>query len=99
MNMPQSTQPIPATLTSTEDLAAACARFATHEFVTVDTEFLRETTFWPKLCVVQVASLDEAVVVDALADGIDLTPLFELLRNEKVLKVFHAARQDIEIVW
>ncbi|MDQ0395133.1 ribonuclease D [Labrys monachus] len=99
MNMPQFTPPTTATITRTEDLAAACARFATHEFVTVDTEFLRETTFWPKLCVVQVASPDEAVVVDALADDIDLAPLFDLLRNEKVLKVFHAARQDIEIVW
>lgn len=86
-------------ISTTEDLAGACARFAQHPFVTVDTEFLRETTFWPKLCVVQVASPDEAVVIDALADGIDLEPLFGLLANEAVLKVFHAARQDIEIVW
>jgi ribonuclease D len=97
--MPQSLSAIPAILTTTEELAAACARFAAHDFVTVDTEFLRETTFWPKLCVVQVASRDEVVIVDALADGIDLASLFELLGNEKVLKVFHAARQDIEIVW
>jgi ribonuclease D len=86
-------------LTTTEALAAACGRFAMHDFVTVDTEFLRETTFWPRLCVVQVASHDEAVVIDAMAEGLDLAPLFDLLRNEKVLKVFHAARQDIEIVW
>jgi ribonuclease D len=97
--MPQSLSAIPAILTTTEELAAACARFAAHDFVTVDTEFLRETTFWPKLCVVQVASRDEVVIVDALADGIDLASLFELLGNEKVLKVFHAARQDIEIIW
>jgi ribonuclease D len=97
--MPQSLSAIPAILTTTEELAAACARFAAHDFVTVDTEFLRETTFWPKLCVVQVASRDEVVIVDALADRIDLASLFELLGNEKVLKVFHAARQDIEIVW
>ena len=97
--MPQSLSVIPAILTTTQELAAACARFAAHDFVTVDTEFLRETTFWPKLCIVQVASRDEVVIVDALADGIDLASLFELLGNEKVLKVFHAARQDIEIVW
>jgi ribonuclease D len=99
MIMPQSASATPAILTTTDDLAAACARFAAHDFVTVDTEFLRETTFWPKLCVVQVASSDEVVIVDALAEGIDLAPLFKLLNDEKVLKVFHAARQDIEIVW
>lgn len=86
-------------ISSTSDLAGACERLARHPFITVDTEFLRETTFWPKLCVVQIASLDEAVVVDALAEGLDLAPFFELMANEQVLKVFHAARQDIEIVW
>ncbi len=86
-------------ITSTEALAAACERFAHHAFVTVDTEFLRETTFWPKLCVVQVASPDEAVIIDALAEGLDLTPFFALMANERVKKVFHAGRQDIEIVW
>src|SRR5699024_11943880 len=73
--------------------------FRSHKFITVDTEFLRETTYYPLLCVVQMASADEAVVVDALAPGIDLKPFFELMSNEAVLKVFHAARQDIEIVW
>ncbi|WP_454814130.1 ribonuclease D [Labrys neptuniae] len=97
--MPQSSAHPAAIITTTQDLEAACARLAAHAFVTVDTEFLRETTFWPKLCVVQVASPEEAVVIDALAEGLDLAPLFELLRDEKVLKVFHAARQDIEIVW
>jgi ribonuclease D len=86
-------------ITSNQKLAAACARLAAHPFITVDTEFLRETTYYPKLCVVQMASADEAVVVDAIADGIDLTPVFALMANEAVLKVFHAARQDIEIVW
>ena len=86
-------------ITTTEELSAVCARMAQHPYVTVDTEFLRETTFWPKLCVVQIASDAEAVAVDALADGIDLTPFFELMANKAVLKVFHAARQDLEIVW
>jgi ribonuclease D len=72
---------------------------ASHPFVTVDTEFLRETTYYPLLCVAQMASSDEAVVVDALAPGIDLAPLFALLADGNVMKVFHAARQDIEIVW
>src|ERR1700760_4043385 len=86
-------------ITPTQELAQACARLGQHPYVTVDTEFLRETTYFPILCVAQMASTDEAVVVDALADGIDLAPFFKLMGNEKVLKVFHAARQDIEIVW
>src|SRR5690242_7009865 len=90
---------VTAPITTTPELADACGRMAKHPFVTVDTEFLRETTYYPLLCVAQLASPDEAVVVDALAKGIDLTPLFELMTNESVTKVFHAARQDIEIVW
>src|SRR5271168_4286072 len=86
-------------ITTTADLAAACARLARHPFVTVDTEFLRETTYYPLLCVAQVASADEAWVIDALAPGIDFTPFYTLMADEKVMKVFHAARQDIEIVW
>ena len=86
-------------ITTTEELAAVCARLALHPYVTVDTEFLRETTFWPKLCVVQLASDDEAVAVDALAEGLDLKPFFDLMANKAVLKVFHAARQDVEIIW
>ena len=86
-------------ITTTKELAAVCTRLAKHPFVTVDTEFLRETTYFPILCVAQMASADEAVVVDALAEGLDLAPFFKLMANEKVLKVFHAARQDIEIVW
>ena len=86
-------------ITTTEELAAICSRMARHPFVTVDTEFLRETTYYPLLCVAQMASPDEAVVIDALATGIDLAPFFALMENESVTKVFHAARQDIEIVW
>ena len=86
-------------ITTTSELAAVCRRMASHPFVTVDTEFLRETTYYPLLCVAQMASPDEAVVVDALAPDIDLAPFFALMANEKVMKVFHAARQDIEIVW
>jgi ribonuclease D len=86
-------------LTTTRDLADACDRLACHSYITVDTEFLRETTYYPLLCVAQLASADEAVVVDALAEGIDLKPFYQLMANERVLKVFHAARQDIEIVW
>ena len=86
-------------ITTTVELAEACARLARHPFVTVDTEFLRESTYYPKLCVAQMASTDEAVVVDALAPGLDLGPLFGLMADERVVKVFHAARQDIEICW
>jgi ribonuclease D len=86
-------------ITTTEDLAALCARLAMHPQVMVDTEFLRETTFWPKLCVVQLASDDEAAAVDALAPDLDLGPFLDLMRNRAVTKVFHAARQDVEIIW
>src|SRR3954462_8148037 len=86
-------------ITTTAALAEACARLAKHPFITVDTEFLRESTYYPVLCVAQMASLDEAVVVDCLAKTIDLKPFYGLMANEAVLKVFHAARQDIEIVW
>ncbi len=86
-------------ITTSADLKSACARLARAEFVTVDTEFLRETTFWPKLCLVQLADDEQVWAVDALAPGIDLAPLFELMADEKVLKVFHAGRQDIEIMW
>ncbi len=90
-----ATQPI----TTTPDLAAVCKRMSAHPFVTIDTEFLRETTYYPLLCVAQMASPDEAVVIDALAPGIDLAPFMALMADQRVMKVFHAARQDIEIVW
>ncbi|MFM9163191.1 MAG: ribonuclease D [Methylocystis sp.] len=74
-------------------------RFSHHEFVTVDTEFLRETTFWPKVCLIQIASPEEAIAIDTLAENIDLTPFFALMANPAIVKVFHAARQDLEIIW
>jgi ribonuclease D len=83
---------------TTEALAVACKELAKSEFITIDTEFLRETTFWPELCLVQMASPTLEVLVDPLAKGIDLTPLFELMADANVIKVFHAARQDIEII-
>jgi ribonuclease D len=86
-------------ITTTAELAAACERLAKHPFVTVDTEFLRETTYYPLLCVAQMASTEEAVVVDTLAKDLDLAPFFALMNDPGVLKVFHAARQDIEICW
>ncbi|WP_062212241.1 ribonuclease D [Aureimonas sp. AU12] len=85
-------------ITTTTALADACKTLAKAEFVTVDTEFIRETTFWPELCLIQMASDDLAVLVDPLAEGIDLAPFFALMADPKVLKVFHAARQDIEII-
>ncbi|MEP2121228.1 ribonuclease D [Bauldia litoralis] len=86
-------------ITKTADLAAVCLRLARFPYVTVDTEFMRETTYWPKLCVIQLASPDEAVIIDALAPDLDLEPFFKLMADEQVIKVFHAARQDIEIVF
>src|SRR5215468_8071588 len=86
-------------ISTTSELADVCGRLAKHRVITVDTEFLRESTYYPLLCVVQMASPEEAIVIDALAEGIDLKPFFELMGNEGVLKVFHAARQDIEIIW
>ncbi len=86
-------------ITTTGELDIICRRFSSEPFVTVDTEFLRESTFWPRLCLVQIASPSEAAVVDALADGLDLDPFFELMANRGPVKVFHAARQDLEIIW
>ena len=84
-------------ITDTRALAEFCGRLGACDYVTIDTEFMREKTYWPILCLVQVAGPDEARIIDALADGIDLSPLFDLLADETVLKVFHAARQDLEI--
>jgi ribonuclease D len=86
-------------INSSTDLASACQRLSTNDFVAVDTEFLREQTFWPQLCLMQLAVPGEAFIVDPLAKGIDLAPFWELMANEGVVKVFHAARQDIEIVF
>jgi ribonuclease D len=86
-------------ITTTEDLDAFCRRVKGSDYITVDTEFMREKTFWPKLCLVQIAGEEEAAAVDPLAEGIDLSPLFDLLADPGVLKVFHAARQDVEIFY
>jgi len=84
-------------IVDSEELAAFCQRQESADFVAVDTEFMRDKTYWPKLCLVQVAGPDEAAAIDALAPGIDLAPLWRLVTESPVLKVFHAARQDIEI--
>jgi ribonuclease D len=84
-------------ITTTEDLDDVCQAFAANDFVAVDTEFMRETTYWPKLCLIQAAGANVEAVIDPLAPGLDLQPFLDLMGNEKVLKVFHAARQDLEI--
>ena len=89
--------PAPDLITTTEALDALCTRLRRETVVTVDTEFMRERTYWPELCVVQLAGDAEVAVVDTLAPGIDLASLGALLADEAVMKVFHAARQDIEI--
>ena len=98
--MPPSSSPLhptPQLITTTDALAALCQRLRVETFVTVDTEFMRERTYWPELCVVQLGGAHETAVIDALAPGLDLTPMQELFADESVTKVFHAARQDIEI--
>lgn len=87
-------------ITKSEDLAALCDRLSHAEFVAVDTEFMRENTYWPELCLVQIADTKEAAAIDPLAPGLDLQPLWDLLTdNEDVLKVFHAGGQDVEIIF
>src|SRR5918997_1995291 len=86
-------------ITTTGALAEACARLSAHPFVTVDTEFMRETTYYPKLCLIQMAGPHQGVLVDPLANSLDLAPFFALMADERVIKVFHSARQDLEIVW
>ena len=86
-------------ISKTDSLTAFCERQANSQFITVDTEFLRDKTYWPKLCVIQIGGPDEEAAIDALAEGIDLTPLFDLMRKPNLLKVFHAARQDFEIFY
>ncbi len=89
------------TITTTQALAEFCTRAARHDYVTVDTEFLRERTYYAKLCLIQLAfrgdGTDDAVLVDPLVDGLSLDPLYDLFRDPSVVKVFHAARQDLEI--
>ncbi|NNG03687.1 MAG: ribonuclease D [Inquilinus sp.] len=87
----------PGLITDAAECAAFCERQAGADYITVDTEFMRENTFWPKLCLVQVGGPEEAAAIDPLAPGMDLAPLFALMADQSVLKVFHSARQDIEI--
>jgi len=87
-------------ITDNAELAAFCKKLAKEEFITIDTEFLREKTYYPKLCLVQLSGADkDARAIDPLVKGIDLTPLFDLLQNKDVLKIFHASRQDLEIFY
>lgn len=87
-------------LSDSKSVAEICSRFAGSDFVAVDTEFMRENTYWPELCLVQIANDKEAAAIDPLAEGIDLSPLLELLtENENVLKIFHAGGQDVEIIY
>ncbi|HZW16844.1 MAG TPA: ribonuclease D [Brevundimonas sp.] len=84
-------------ITTTEALRDFCAKLANQPFITVDTEFMRETTYWPRLCLIQAASATDAAIIDPMAEGLDLEPFLDLLRDPKIIKVFHAARQDTEI--
>jgi ribonuclease D len=84
-------------ITETADLKAFVAELERGPFAAIDTEFMRDQTYWPKLCLIQAAGPDAAAIVDPLAKDIDLTPLYHLMGAKKVMKVFHAARQDIEI--
>ncbi len=90
-------------VTETEDLAALCVEYSSQPYVAVDTEFMRERTYWPQLCLIQIARPGDdpgaAAIIDPLAEGIDLAPLFALMRDPDVVKVFHAARQDVEIFY
>ncbi|CAF27773.1 Ribonuclease D [Bartonella henselae str. Houston-1] len=86
-------------ITQTTDLEIALATLRNSDFVTIDTEFIRETTFWPQLCLIQLASPDTTVLIDPISQDIDLKPFFDLMVNKKIVKVFHAARQDIETIY
>lgn len=104
--MPTSAKPMldskpePVTVVTESDaLAAICRKLAQSPYVAVDTEFMRETTFWPNLCLIQLAAPGQALAIDPLARGLDLSPFFALMADERVVKVFHAARQDIEIIY
>lgn len=97
--MPEPAQPgtLMTVITTPSELEAFCSRLRDAEFIAVDTEFMRDKTYWPHLCLVQVAGTDEAAAIDPLSPNMDLGPLFQLFQDPKILKVFHAARQDIEI--
>ena len=84
-------------INTTDQLASLCEKLSQEQFVTIDTEFMRDKTYWPKLCLIQIAGDKDIAIIDPLADGIDLAPFYGLMGNPKVLKVIHAGRQDIEI--
>lgn len=86
-------------ITKQDELTDFCHSLSSERFITVDTEFMRENTYWPILCLVQVAGTDAEAAIDVMAPGIDLAPLFDLMKNKNILKVFHAARQDMEIFY
>lgn len=86
-------------VTTTQALADACEGFSKDSFVTVDTEFMRESTYWPQLCLIQMAGSENEIIIDPMADGLSLDPFFKLMGNSSVVKVFHAARQDVEIIY
>jgi ribonuclease D len=86
-------------ISTSGDLARICEQLSQSEFVAVDTEFMRQSTYWPNLCLIQIASPEAEAVIDPMADDMDLAPFFELMANPKVVKVFHAARQDVEIIY
>ncbi|MDC7674625.1 ribonuclease D [Asticcacaulis machinosus] len=86
-------------ITNTDELISFCELISKAPFITVDTEFMRETTYWPKLCLIQAASADHAAIIDPLAKDLDLQPFLDVLANPAILKVFHACRQDIEIFY
>ena len=84
-------------ITTNPALVDFCAELAKAPFIAVDTEFMRETTYWPRLCLIQAASSEVSGIIDPMAEGLDMEPFLDLLRDPKIIKVFHAARQDIEI--
>ncbi len=87
------------TITKQSELAAFCTQVESGEYVTVDTEFIRERTYWPRLCLIQIANKEHAAIIDPLAEGLDLAPVLALMQKPSLTKVFHAARQDIEIFY
>ncbi len=88
-----------AVIADSTSLTKFCDRLIKSSYITVDTEFMRDQTYWPRLCLVQIADEHEAAAIDTLAKGIDITPLLNLLTNPRILKIFHAARQDLEIFY
>src|ERR1051326_8628493 len=84
-------------ITTTADLAVFCSKLKGQPFVAVDTEFMRETTYWPKLCLIQAATPEHEAIIDPLAEGLNLKPFLDVLLDPNTVKVFHAARQDVEI--